>query len=128
MIEQISLRLPARELCAKPGGGLGQKLRQRLLESLHKHQWLIQEHVMLEDCSISTGVGAGHLETLWRDPAFDSGQRAFYYVRALENPTCRWSTWDAVRSGVEPRGSLHATIQERAWSSPIWYVPLVGPS
>ncbi|MDH5737492.1 MAG: DUF3604 domain-containing protein, partial [Gammaproteobacteria bacterium] len=54
---------------------------------------------------------------------FDSGQSAFYYVRVLENPTCRWSTWDAIRAGVEPRESLKKTIQERAWSSPIWYVP-----
>jgi hypothetical protein len=79
--------------------------------------------VNLSDCSISTGVGAAELETLWRDPEFDPHQRAFYYVRALENPTCRWSTWDAIRSGVPPRESLAPTIQERAWSSPIWYVP-----
>jgi len=46
---------------------------------------------------------------------------AFYYVRVLENPTCRWSTWDAIRAGVEPRPDIQATLQERAWSSPIWY-------
>jgi hypothetical protein len=38
----------------------------------------------------------------------------------LENPTCRWSTWDAIRAGVEPRADLHTTLQERVWSSPIW--------
>ena len=48
---------------------------------------------------------------------------ASYYVRVLENPTCRWSTWDAIRAGVEARPSLHKTIQERAWSSPIRFVP-----
>jgi hypothetical protein len=58
---------------------------------------------------------------VWRDPTFDRTQRAFYYVRVLENPKCRWSTWDAIRAGVEPRADMHATIQDRAWSSPIWY-------
>jgi hypothetical protein len=79
--------------------------------------------VDLSDCSISEGLGAAELETLWSDPGFDADQRAFYYVRVLENPTCRWSTWDAIRTGVEPREDLHATIQDRAWSSPIWFVP-----
>ena len=49
--------------------------------------------VDLTDCSISTGVGASELGTLWSDPDFDPTERAFYYVRALENPVCRWSTW-----------------------------------
>ena len=79
--------------------------------------------VNLADCSTSDGVGAAELKTLWRDPAFDPSREAFYYVRVLENPTCRWSTWDAIRAGVEPRSDLHATLQERAWSSPIWYRP-----
>ena len=79
--------------------------------------------VDLGTCAITDGVGADELKTLWRDPDFDAAERAFYYVRVLENPTCRWSTWDAIRAGVAPRPGLPSTIQERAWSSPISYVP-----
>lgn len=77
--------------------------------------------VSLKDCSRTANVGAGELKTLWQDPNFTPGQGAFYYARVLENPVCRWSTWDAVRAGETPRPDLPATIQERAWSSPIWY-------
>ena len=80
--------------------------------------------VDITDCSTTAGVGAGQLQTLWTDPDFDPDHRGFYYARVLENPTCRWSTWDAIRAGLAPREDLHATLQERAWTSPIWYVPL----
>jgi len=79
--------------------------------------------VDLTDCSFSLDLGAAELQALWTDPEFDAAQRAFYYVRVLENPSCRWSTWDAVRAGVQPREDLPATIQDRAWSSPICYLP-----
>jgi hypothetical protein len=79
--------------------------------------------VDLATCAISADRGDDQLAATWSDPTFDAAQEAFYYVRALENPTCRWSTWDAVRAGVPPRVSLPATLQERAWSSPIWYSP-----
>ncbi|MCT2529594.1 DUF3604 domain-containing protein [SAR92 clade bacterium H921] len=77
--------------------------------------------VNLADCSRTANIGSGELKTLWQDPNFIPGQDAFYYVRVLENPVCRWSTWDAIRAGKTPRSDLPATIQERAWSSPIWY-------
>ena len=79
--------------------------------------------VDISSCAFSQDVGAAELKTFWNDPTFKSGQRAFYYVRALENPTCRWSTWDAVRNNVEPRSDMPKTIQERVWSSPIHYIP-----
>ncbi|MFK7977086.1 MAG: DUF3604 domain-containing protein [Halioglobus sp.] len=74
-------------------------------------------------CSISEDSGAETLIATWEDPTFDASESAFYYVRVLQNPTCRWSTYDAMRLGIEPPAHVPATIRERAWSSPIW----VGP-
>ncbi|MCP4211958.1 MAG: DUF3604 domain-containing protein [Halieaceae bacterium] len=82
--------------------------------------------VNLADCSTTDDVGDPELLTFWQDPEFDSEEDAFYYLRVLENPTCRWSTWDAIREGVEPRPDLPATLQERAWSAPIWVRKPVG--
>ena len=83
--------------------------------------------VNLDNCSFNRSDGAVELKTLWRDPTFHPSQEAFYYVRVLENPTCRWSTWDALRAGVAPKAGLVTTIAERAWSSPIWYLPETRP-
>ena len=79
--------------------------------------------VDLTTCAMTPDKGAGELKALWQDPDFDRDKKAFYYVRVLENPKCRWSTWDAIRAGIAPRADMHATIQDRAWSSPIWYNP-----
>ncbi|MEZ5549713.1 MAG: DUF3604 domain-containing protein [Pseudomonadales bacterium] len=76
--------------------------------------------VNLADCAYSADRGAGELKALWQDPEYNEQHKAFYYARVLENPTCRWSTWDALRAGVAPRDNLQVVIQERAWSSPIW--------
>ena len=79
--------------------------------------------VNLSDCSISANTGDAELRAAWTDPNFNIAERAFYYARVLENPTCRWNTWDAIKAGTEPRSDLDATLQERAWSSPIQYRP-----
>ena len=79
--------------------------------------------VNLSDCSYSVGLGAAELSTTWTDPDFDPALRAFYYVRVLENPTCRWTTHRALARGVAPPPSDPPTVKERAWSSPIWYTP-----
>jgi len=79
--------------------------------------------VDLGTCATSADKGASELRAVWEDPHFNPTQRAFYYLRVLENPICRWSTWDAIRNGVAPRVDMQATIQDRAWSSPIWYNP-----
>ena len=78
--------------------------------------------VNLDDCSISTDKGNSEIKTFWKDPEFKQDQDSFYYSRVLENPSCRWSTWDAIREGETPRSDIPVTIQERAWSSPIWYI------
>ncbi len=68
-------------------------------------------------------IGASELATVWTDPDFDPGQKAFYYVRVIEIPTPRWSTYDAFRFGVDiPEGAPTST-QERAYTSAIWYTP-----
>ncbi len=69
-------------------------------------------------------IGTAELVTVWTDPDFDATQRAFYYVRVLQIPTPRNSTYDAIALGIDPEETGHATtIQERAYSSPIWYTP-----
>jgi hypothetical protein len=68
---------------------------------------------------------------LWVDPSFDSSHRAVYYVRVLQVPTWRWSHFDCQQPGIASQypvkcangGQFNRTIQERAWTSPLWYVP-----
>ena len=79
--------------------------------------------VDMSDCSYSTDLGAAELSSTWTDPDFDPTLRAFYYVRVLENPTCRWTTHRALARGEAPPPSDPPTVKERAWTSPIWYTP-----
>ena len=76
-----------------------------------------------EAATYTDAIGAPQLATGWTDPDFKPGERAFYYARVLEIPTPRWNTYDAVRFEMAPLTKVPATIQERAWSSPIWYTP-----
>jgi len=71
----------------------------------------------------SNTIGDASLKTLWSDPEFDANQSAFYYVRVLEIPTPRWTTFDAVKFGVDLPDDVPASIQDRAYTSPIWYTP-----
>ncbi|MEZ5710368.1 MAG: DUF3604 domain-containing protein [Blastomonas sp.] len=84
--------------------------------------------VDLKTCTLTGNKGAGEIRTVWTDPEYRKGQRASYYLRVLENPSCRWSTWDAIMAGVMPNPDLPPTLQERAWSSPIWLVPMASTS
>lgn len=79
--------------------------------------------VDLATCSYDFDKGDTELKVTWQDQDFDRKQHAFYYVRVLENPTCRWSTWDALKLGIPPRTEKPLTLQERAWTSPIWVSP-----
>jgi hypothetical protein len=76
--------------------------------------------VSLDTCKFSQDKGASELKTFWVDEEYDPNIETFYYLRVLENPTCRWTTWDALKNNYEPREGIDKIIQERAWSSPIW--------
>ena len=68
-------------------------------------------------------IGAAELSAAWTDPAFDPSLACAYYARILEIPTPRWSTYDAVRHGKPIPANAPASVQQRAWTSPVWYTP-----
>ena len=73
--------------------------------------------------SYQNSIGAPTLEALWQDPDFDPAQAAFYYARVLQIPTPRHSLYDAVALQRETAGKQPPSLQERAYTSPIWYQP-----
>lgn len=79
--------------------------------------------VNIAQATFDNSIGAPILDGYWRDPDFDPNQNAFYYVRVLEIPTPRWTTFDAKHFKVKRPENVPASIQERAYTSPIWYTP-----
>jgi len=78
--------------------------------------------VDVEDASYTNRIGSPELSAVWRDPQFDPDQHAFYYVRAIEIPTPRWTAYDAKYHAIaDPDKAIPMVIQERVYSSPIWY-------
>lgn len=77
----------------------------------------------LKTGAYKTDKGSVELQAVWTDPAFDSKQSAFYYVRVIEIPTARWTFFDELRENVKYPDNVPKSIQERAWSSPIWFTP-----
>ena len=79
--------------------------------------------VDIKNATYTNAIGTVELKKVWRDPEFDSSLHAFYYARVLQIPTPRWTTYDAKKLGVPPPTYVSSTVQERAWTSPIWYAP-----
>ncbi len=79
--------------------------------------------VDLATATYENTIGAATLAAVWEDPDFDPASPAFYYVRVLEIPTPRWTLYDSVATGVPLPEGVPTTLQERAFTSPIWYLP-----
>ena len=77
--------------------------------------------VNVEAATYTNTIGDALLMAQWSDPDFDSTESAFYYVRVLEIPTPRWTTYDAAFFGIERTTNVPATQQDRAYTSPVWY-------
>ncbi|MEE9360731.1 MAG: DUF3604 domain-containing protein, partial [Hyphomicrobium sp.] len=79
--------------------------------------------VDVADASYTNTIGDPLLTAHWIDPDFDPNQRAVYYVRVLEIPKPRWSAYDQKRFGIQMPADVPMTVQDRAYTSPIWYTP-----
>jgi hypothetical protein len=83
----------------------------------------VGDTVDLHTGKYTNSIGASELKAVWTDPEFDPGRAAAYYLRVLEIPTPRWSTLLAIQHDLPIPQGAPATVQQRAWSSPIWYSP-----
>jgi hypothetical protein len=79
--------------------------------------------VNIKAATYTNDIGDTQLSAVWKDPDFDPTHHAVYYARVIEIPTPRWTTFDAKALGIDPPKDVAPTLQERAWSSPIWYTP-----
>jgi len=84
---------------------------------------LVGNTVNVKDATYSNSIGTATLATEWTDPNFDRTERAYYYLRVIEIPTPRWTTYDTVRFGGTLPDSVPATVTQRTYTSPIWYTP-----
>ena len=83
----------------------------------------VRSTVDVDNASYTNSIGDALLMAHWKDPEFDPKQRAFYYVRVIEIPTPRWTAYDAKRFGITMPKEVTMTVQDRAYTSPIWYTP-----
>ena len=83
----------------------------------------VGDTVDVATASFQNSIGASELGTIWTDPDFDPAERAVYYARVIEIPTPRWILYDRLRLGAEIPEDATLTLQERAYTSPIWYTP-----
>jgi hypothetical protein len=95
----------------------------RAINEQHRCAKPVGNTVDVEKATYTNSIGDALMMAYWQDPAFDPKQRAFYYVRVLEIPTPRWTTYDAAFFGVDLPEGVPPTHQERAYTSPIWYTP-----
>jgi hypothetical protein len=121
--------LPARAAAAASPSFVVQAMKDASGAKLDRVQivklWLAGEtyREKVFDVALGGGAGAVTLQTVWRDPEFDAQVPAVYYARVIEKPTPRWTTQLARRNNLPPPKGAPQTIQERAWTSPIWYTP-----
>ena len=83
----------------------------------------LRSTVDAETASYSNRIGDAMLAAYWEDPDFDPSEQAFYYARVIEIPTPRWNVYDAIRLGAEVPDDVPTEVQDRAYTSPIWYTP-----